>query len=69
MAHNQTEPRTLHKPDHGAVVGSVAAVSVVVITIIVILITIVCCVHRYLKRELELPTKGPESIEFNKIKR
>ena len=57
------EPGTSNLP---TVVGSVVAVSVVLI-VIVILIVVVCCVCRYLKRELEIPTMGPESIEFAKI--
>ena len=55
--------------DLGTVVGSVVAASVVLITVIVLLIVIVCCVCRYLKRELKIPTMGPESIEFGKVKR
>ena len=66
VARNQTEPAGT---DQGTVIGSVVAVSVVLITIIVVLIVIVCCVRYYLKRELEIPTKGPESIEFGKVKK
>ena len=66
VARNQTEPAGT---DLETVIGSVVAVSVVFITIIVTLIVIVCCVRRYLKRELEIPTMGPESIEFSKVKR
>ena len=58
------------QPDLGTVIGSVVAVSVVLIIVIVILLTIiVCCVRRYLKRKLELPNEGPESIELSKVKR
>ena len=71
-----TEPETTSsfetsssQPDLGTVVGSVVAVSVVLISLIVILIVIVCCVRRYLKRELQIPTMGPETIVFGKIKR
>ena len=56
-------------PDLGIVVGSVVGVSVVLIIVVVVLTVIVCCVRRYLKRELEIPTKEPESIEFGKIRR
>ena len=78
---NETETETMAiSPDLGTVVGSVVGVSVVLIIVfnycsvvliivVVILTVIVCCVRRYLKRELEIPTKGPESIEFGKIRR
>ena len=66
---NQTDPETSTQSNLGVVVGSVVAVSVLLIIFIVILTVIVCCVRRYLKRELEVPTMGPESIEFSKIRR
>ena len=73
-AGDRMEPGTsqdtpLAQPDLGTVVGSVVAVSVVLITVIGLLIVIVCCVRCYLKRELEIPTMGPESIEFSKVKK
>ena len=71
----QTEPETAPssklstQPDLETVVGSLVAVSVFLIVVIVTSIVIICCVCRYLKRELEVPTKGPETIEFGKIKK
>ena len=76
VARNPNEPDTTpsfatssSQPDLGTVVGSVVAVSGGLIILIVMLIVLVCCVRRYLKRELEIPTMGPESIVFAKIKR
>ena len=54
--------------DLGTVVGTAVAISVVFIVVVTLAI-IVCCVCRYLKRELEIPTKGEGSIEFNKVEK
>ena len=51
------------------VVGSVAAVSFFLLIVTIVLSVIVCWVHQYLKKELEPPTKGEDSIEFCRIKR
>ena len=60
---------TSTQPDLGTVIGSVVAVSVVLIIVIVILTIIVCCVRRYLKREPELSTEEPQSVELSEVKR
>ena len=54
-------------PNTEAIIGSVVAVSVVLIIIITVVAVILCYVCRYLKREMEPPTMGEETITFGKI--
>ena len=50
------------------IIGLVVAFSVVLL-ILILLTVLVCRVYQYLKKEMEPPTMGLESIEFCQIKR